>query len=87
MTNTPFSKQVEILNDLYMDYGDEYSDFIEDNDIGVPLAVFITQGCATATPKGIEMITESFDSLCENLDIDNYGNYESLDYMLEFANE
>jgi len=84
---TPFSKRVEILSDLYMEYYVDYEQFIEDNDLGVPLAVLITLGCATASATGIEMINQSFDSFCELLDIDNHGEYEDIDSMIEFANE
>lgn len=87
MTNTPFSKRVEILSDLYMENSEEYEEFISDNDIGVPLSVLITQGCATPSDKGIEYINQSFDSFCELLDIDRHGDYNSFDEMIEFANE
>lgn len=84
---TPFSKRVEILSDLYMGYYGNYEEFIDDNDLGVPLAVAIIQGCATPTEKGVGFINESFDSFCELLDIDNYGDYEDIDAMIEFSNE
>lgn len=84
---TPFSKRVEILSDLYIEYSVDYSDFISDNDLGVPLAVSIVQGCATPTDRGELFINQSFDAFCELLDIDNYGDYNDIDSMIAFANE
>lgn len=87
MDKTPYSKKVEILHDLYMNDSTEYEEFISHHDIGVPLAVLIFQGCATPTEKGILSISESFDALCEFLEIDKYGDYEDIGTMLTFASE
>lgn len=84
---TPFSKRVEILNDLYMDHYDNYDEFISDNDLGVPLAVLMIQGCAIPSDDGVGFINQSFDAFCELLDIDNHGEYEDIDSMIDFANE
>lgn len=87
MDKTPFSKKCEILHDLYLNHSTEYEDFILDNDLGVPLAVLIVQGCATPTDKGTQHVSDSFDSLCEILEIDKYGDYETIETMIGFANE
>jgi hypothetical protein len=87
MDKTPFSKQCQILHDLYLNHSTEYEDFILDNDLGIPLAVLIVQGCATPTDKGMQHVSDSFDSLCEILEIDKYGDYETIETMIGFANE
>ena len=87
MDKTPFSKKVEILHDLYLNHSTEYEDFILDNDLGVPLAVLIIQGCATPTEKGVKSVSDSFDSLCEILEIDKHGEYQNVGVMLTLANE
>ena len=86
MDNTPFSSKCEILYDFYMNYSDEYEEFIDENDIGVPAAVLSYIGAATLTDKGIHSIEETWISLCDILQIDSYGNYPTIEFMMEFAN-
>jgi len=86
MDSTPFSSKCEILYDLYMNYSDEYEEFIDANDIGVPAAVLSHIGAVTLTDKGIHSIEETWTSLCDILEIDPYGNYPTIEFMMEFAN-
>lgn len=87
MTNTPFSKRVEILNDIYLTQRDtDLEDFISSNDLGFPAAVLLTLGAVTLTPFGEGYINETFDALCNYLEIDNLGDYDSLENILEIAN-
>ena len=87
MTNTPFSNRVQILADVSTFYGEEedWQYFIRRYDLAIPLAVCISYGGATATPKGVEWINEAFVALCELFEIDPYGNYDSLEGMTDFA--
>lgn len=89
MDKTPFSSKVEILNDFYMDYSgsDQYADFIEIHDLGLPAAVLSFNGSATLTEIGIKNVEETWIDFCELLEIDHYGEYESLESMIEFASE
>lgn len=90
MTNTPFSKQVDIVADFYMEYGDEYPDLLDSYDLGFPLAVAIWQGGVdidSLTPKGQDWITETFEAICEELGVDQYGEYETLGDVMAMANE
>ena len=67
-----FSSKCEILGSLWLDYGDDetFSDFIEYNDIGLPLAYTVSAGLATATPQGELYINETWDLLVEALGIE-----------------
>ena len=89
MDKTLFSKKVEVLNDFYMDYSgsDQYADFIEIHDLGLPAAVLSFNGSATLTDIGVKHVEETWIDLCELFEIDHHGEYESLESMIEFANE
>jgi hypothetical protein len=80
-----FSSKCEILGDLWLNYRDEddFTDFIEYNDIGLPLAYTVSAGLATATPQGELYINETWDLLVEALGIDGEETWDSLDHMLD----
>lgn len=84
---TTLETKTQILADLYVETveGDTLYDFVEVHDLGIPLAVLITQGHATATPSGVEWIVKDFDDLCEEMEIDKYGDYDSLDEMWDMT--
>ena len=83
MSKTDFSDRVSILSDLFMWHnGDaEWEEFFDIQDLGVPLAVAITQGGATPTDIGISWINESFDAMCEFLNIEDTG-FSVIDEMM-----
>lgn len=83
MDNTPFSKKCEIIHDFYLDYAYEHKDFVEVNDIGVPLALLIVQGCATPTIDGIDYIEATYIALCNMLGADPELPWNSADEMME----
>jgi hypothetical protein len=70
MTDT--TTKAEIIVDFKQDYFDyeEYSDFFEYNDLGVPLAITITAGLAEINKTGIEVIDETYSLLCELVEVD-----------------
>ena len=80
-----FSSKCEILGDLWLDYKNDeaFSDFIEYNDIGLPLAYAISSGLAKAEPQGELYVTETWDLLIEALEADAELTYDSLDDLLE----
>lgn len=77
-----YKKKCEILNQLWSNYrhDEDFEDFIEYNDIGLPLASFIDEGLVDMTPRAQIYIDETFDLLVAALDIDEQ-DYESLDQM------
>lgn len=84
-----FSSKCQILGDLWINYKDEndLKDFIEYNDLGLPLAYCISAGLAVAEPQGELYINESWDLLIESLGIDSETVWESIDDMLDAAVE
>jgi hypothetical protein len=86
---TTLETKTNILHQFWVEYsqdaGSEEASFINDHDIGVPLASLLVLGNALATPKGVKWIEEDFDSLCELMGIDKYGDYDSLETMLEIS--
>lgn len=85
MTN--LETKMQILSDFWVHYStsEEYAEFAEVHDIGIPLAMLVLQGHATASPSGIKWIESDYDDLCEELVIDKYGDYTSLEQMFEYA--
>lgn len=79
--------KVQILSDYWFRFSQEpdHADFIEVHDIGIPLAVLLHLGHATATPTGIEWIETDYIDLCEEFGVDLHGDYSSLDNMLEIS--
>jgi hypothetical protein len=87
MTN--FETQCEILSDLWLNYRDneQLEDFVEYNDLGLPLAYLIHADLAKATEDGIPFVEETFNILCASLDLDPEAEYISLNEMLGEASE
>lgn len=73
-----------ILAELWMDYrGDvEFQDFIEYNDLGLPLAYAISEGIVEKTDIASNFINEAFDILLAALGVEDTG-FESLEDMLD----
>ncbi len=82
--NTPYSTKCSILAELWMSYrlDTEFADFIEYNDIGLPLAYVVSEGIVESTDIAKRFIEESFDLLLAGLDKEDTG-FESLDDILD----
>lgn len=63
--------------------GDDVDQFIEFNDLGIPLAQAVSYGLATLTDEGQNLVEETWESLCSILDVDEEGEYEDLDDMFD----
>lgn len=83
---TDFVNKVSILGSLHSNYqGDEnMADFMEFNDIGLPLAYFVAEKLAVVTDEGARFINETFDLFLEALAIEDTG-FEFLDEVLAKA--
>ena len=81
---TPFSNRCEILGDLWLGYRDdeEFSDFFEYNDLGLPLAYAIKNDIAHTAPMAETLINETFDILLGALELEDTG-FDSLEQLLE----
>ena len=84
---TDFSDKLEILSDLWMNYRNdgEFKDFIEYNDLGLPMAYIVNTKLAEITDAGIIYVEETFNLLCAALELDLDGEYKSLQQMFEAA--
>ena len=83
---TDFANKVTILASLHANYqGDEgMADFMEFNDIGLPLAYLVSEKLAVMTDEGARFVNETFDIFLEALGIEDEG-FEFLDEMLAKA--
>jgi cystathionine beta-lyase family protein involved in aluminum resistance len=60
----------------------DFDDFYNYHDLGVPLAICMSHDLVTLNDTGIEVINETYDSLCEILGVDNNKNYNNFDEFI-----
>jgi hypothetical protein len=84
---TTFENKCEILADIWLNYRDdaEFTDFIEYNDLGLPLAYAISSGIVESTDRAKSFIEETFELLLAGLEIEDTG-FEDLEEVLEADN-
>ena len=77
-----------ILAELWMNYRDdkELSDFIEYNDIGLPLAYFVFNELVNPTEQAEMYIDETYHLLVYSLGVED-KEYSNLDEMLAEASK
>lgn len=88
--SSDFQIECQILSDLYMGYRDSemFSEFIEYNDIGIPLAHFVNDGLIKELdPSAKTYIAETYQLLFDAIGIPVTHEFESLDELLEVARE
>lgn len=86
---TPFSKRCEILSKLWQDFrhDEDFGDFVEYNDLGLPLAYAIDQKIITSTPQAEIFVDETFSLFLAALEADPEEEYDSLeDLLMRFGN-
>ena len=81
---TPFTDRTMILADLWMNYrGDEeFADFFEYNDLGLPLSYAIANNIVAKTALAETVISETFELLLSALEIPEDEGFDSLDDLL-----
>jgi hypothetical protein len=86
ITTTPFSKKCEILGELWLKYRseEELEDFLEYNDLGLPIAYAIANDIVKSTDLAKSFIEETFDLLLTSLEIEDTG-WDNLDELLSIA--
>jgi hypothetical protein len=91
--NNLFDNKVSILAELWMNYRDDeqLKDFIEYNDLGLPMAYFLMNELVLPTKQSEIYIDETYNLLIASLGVKNV-EYESLDELLstepdDFGNE
>lgn len=80
---TPFSSRVEILGDLWLNYrsDEEFQDFMEYNDLGLPLSYLLSADIVKPTPLAQVFVDETWDLFLGALEVEDNG-FESLDEIL-----
>ena len=81
---TPFKVKCEIIGDLWMTYryDSKFKDFIEYNDIGLPLAFLVSEELVQPAPLAKSMIEESFELLLAALELEEDTGFDSLEDLL-----
>jgi hypothetical protein len=81
---TSFEAQCDILSQLWIEHrGDsEFEDFVEYNDIGLPLGYFISEGVVLPTDLAKTYIGETFMLLLAALGVEDTG-FENLDEVFD----
>jgi hypothetical protein len=83
---TSLNNKIKILATLWMEYRDEEAleDFIEYNDIGLPLAYFIDSEIVDISPRAEIYMNETFTLLLTALGIHDTG-FDNLTQLLEMS--
>ena len=78
-----FENKVTILAELWMNYrdDDELKDFIEYNDIGLPLAYLLMNEIVLPSEQSAIYINETYDLFVSSLAVED-KEWQSLDEML-----
>jgi len=86
ITTTHFSSKCQILAELWMNYrqDEEFEDFIEYNDLGLPIAYAISNDIVKPTAMAEQFVGETFELLMAALGVEDTG-WETLDELLSIA--
>ena len=57
----------------------EYDEFFDYNDLGIPMAIAVTQDMVILTDSGEELLDETWKELCLLFDANPDDEYESID--------
>lgn len=85
---TDIKIQCNILGDFYINYKDDshLKDFMDFNDVGLPLAYLSSEGLCELTQTAHAYIQETFDMLLITLGLKDIG-YDSLEHLLSTAEQ
>ena len=83
MMKTSFIAMCNILGELWIEYKNdtEFEDFIQYNDLGLPLAYAISAEIVTPTDKAKLFVEETFTLLLAALNLED-DEYDSLDDLI-----
>jgi hypothetical protein len=85
--STTIENKVSILSELWLNYraDEDFADYIEYNDLGLPLAYLVDNGVVKMENEmSTNLINETWDLLLAGLGIEDTG-FETLDNMLDKA--
>ena len=60
----------------------EYTDFFEYHDLGVPFAIGLLNEMISISEKGEELIEETFNHICDEYGVDRNSDYEDLEDLI-----
>jgi hypothetical protein len=89
MTNsTSYTDKCAILAELWLNYrsDEEFQDFLEYNDLGLPLAYAIDNDIVKSSEMAQKFVEETFDLFLTTLGLEDDG-YESLVEVLELGSK
>lgn len=83
MPSTTFENKALILGQLWINYkgDDEMSDFVEYNDLGLPLAFAFAEGIVNHTPTLEQYVNETWHLFIEALEVEDTGFEDLTDLM------
>jgi hypothetical protein len=86
ITTTLFSDKCQILAELWLNYrnDEEFEDFLEYNDLGLPIAYALANNIVKSTDMAERFVEETFDLLLAALGIEDDG-WDTLDQMLSIS--
>ncbi len=89
MNETTIENKIDILSEIWLNYRQdtEFTDFIEYNDLGLPLAYAISAQIVPITDRAKGFVEETFALLLAGLDIAEDTGFESLDDILQLGDE
>ena len=81
---TTYKNKCDILGQLWQDYREEtdFEDFVQYNDLGLPLAYLISQEIVKSSPQAEIYVNETFELFILALEADPDEEYESLEDLL-----
>jgi hypothetical protein len=80
---TNFEAQCKILASIWLEHrqDEDLEDFVEYNDLGLPLAYFISEGVVSSTRTAKAIINETFDILLDTFELEDTG-FNNFDEIL-----
>jgi hypothetical protein len=85
MAETNYAAKLDILGQLWLDYRDDeqFSDFVDYCDLGLPLAYSISNGIVETSPMAEQFINETYSLLLTALGIQEDKGYDNLDDLFD----
>lgn len=83
MAHNKFENKCDILAELWLSYRSDvrFSDFVQYNDLGLPLGFLTSENLVQPSDLAKSMIEETYDLLLATLEMED-GDYETLDDLL-----
>ena len=84
-----FSSKCEILSELWMNYraDEDFGDFIEYNDLGLPMAYMVHSSLVTPLDEARVLIEETYSLLINALNVPEDNDFTTLNELFKAASE